>query len=71
MADDAEPAPSYPPLYIRIAIPLDAQGIPFIEDDDTCADWLIQAALEHLLVRMRTEESGEVELSPNQEEGED
>lgn len=48
-----------------------AQGWPYVDDDGTAADWLIQAALEHLLGRMRAEEvAGDIEVTTNEPEDE-
>ena len=61
----------WPPITLVIDIPLDRDNIPSISYDGGAPDWLIEAALAHLLDRMRKEmEAEELELSPNTEEDE-
>lgn len=71
MTDETERAPDYPPVDIRIVIPLDGRGVPYVTDESTCADWLIRSALEHLLARMEAEEeAGDIQVTTNQEDDE-
>lgn len=60
-----------PEVRVALVIPLDGTNVPYIDEPTGVADWLVEAAMSHLLDRMRTEDSTEIELTPNCDTEED
>lgn len=55
MNPDESPVPDYPPLEVRVVIPLDSGGEPYLDEPINVADYIVVSALKHLVARMERE----------------